>query len=68
MFSERLEELRLKNQLSKKEFANKLEINPSQITRYVNESQNINSTTIIKICEIFNVSADWLLGLKNNLN
>lgn len=68
MLSKQINELLRLNNLTKKEFAEKINVAPPQITRYIKGEQNVSSTTIIKICKIFNVSADWLLGLKNNFN
>ena len=68
MLSKQINELLKLNNLTKKEFAEKIQVAPPQVTRYIKGDQNISSNTIIKICKVFNVSSDWLLGLKNNIN
>jgi transcriptional regulator with XRE-family HTH domain len=64
MFPQRLKELREKTKLSQVGFAEKLGIGATSIFNYENENVTPRIDVIIMICEKFNVSADWLLGLE----
>lgn len=63
-FGARLRELRQKNGEKQDELAELLEVSKSQIS----EMENGNKTTTLEkfalICEHYKVSADYLLGLK----
>ena len=45
------------------QFAQKLQMNRQSVDRYYNGERLPDLTSIIQICRIMNVSADWLLGL-----
>lgn len=46
----------------------KLGVSPSRFT-YIEKGRNLPSAELlIKLCNFFNVSADWLLGLKEDRN
>ena len=57
------EEIKNSN-LSQKEIANKLGINPSTISKYVRLNKFPGIDTFANLCEILDVSADDILGLK----
>ena len=50
--------------LSKKEIADKLGVNPSTISRYLHNNKLPAIDTFANLCEILDVSADDILGLK----
>lgn len=50
--------------LSQKEIANKLGINPSTVSKYLNQDKFPAIDTFANLCEILDVSADEILGLK----
>lgn len=59
---QRLMELREIHGLSKAEFAQKLGINKSAITRWENGDVKPTLDVLINISKTFNVSLDWLAG------
>ena len=50
--------------ISQKELADKLKINPSTISKYMRLDKYPSLDTFANICEILDVSADEILGLK----
>lgn len=50
--------------ISQKELANKLGINPSTVSKYMRLDKYPSLDTFANICEILDVSADDILGLK----
>ena len=50
--------------ISQKELAQKLGINPSTISKYMRLDKFPSLDTFANICEILDVSADEILGLK----
>lgn len=50
--------------VSQKELANKLGINPSTISKYMRLDKYPSLDTFANICEILDISADDILGLK----
>ncbi len=63
IFSERLRELRLSAGLSQQEVSEKLGIRQQSYARYENGKGEPNLETLTEIATIFDVSADYLLGL-----
>lgn len=62
--SEIIAELCVEAGISKSELARRLEITPSQITRILNgDTKTISSDILIKLTKLFEVSADYLLGI-----
>ncbi|MBE5743198.1 MAG: helix-turn-helix transcriptional regulator [Clostridiales bacterium] len=57
------EEIRNSN-LSQKELAEKVGINPSTISKYLRQDKFPAIDTFANICEVLDVSADEILGLK----
>lgn len=57
----------LRNELNWKQsyLAGKLHVKEAAISKYENEKVPLNAETIVKLCEIFNCSSDYLLGLSN---
>ncbi len=50
--------------LSQKEIAEKLGVNPSTVSKYMRQNKYPSLDTFANICEILDVSADEILGLK----
>ncbi len=59
-----LKEFRKKYKLSQKEVAESIGIDQRQWSRYENEINELPIRYLKQICTIYKVSADWLLGLK----
>lgn len=57
------EEIKSSN-MSQKELAEKLKINPSTVSKYLRLDKYPSLETFANICEILDVSADEILGLK----
>lgn len=66
--AERLKKIRKLNKVTQKQLAEYLNLNQSQIARYENGKLSLDAKIIKKLCKYFNISADWLLGLKDNFN
>lgn len=49
--------------MQQKELAKKLNVTEVTISRYVNNERIPRADTIIEMCIIFGVSADWMLGM-----
>ena len=62
-FNERLKELRLSKNLTQTQLANETGISQSAINKWELGQRKITQEYIIILCEYFNVSADYLLGL-----
>ena len=60
-----LKELRLKKRLTIKNLAKLLSISTSTLSKYENKLTSPNSNILFKLCVIFNVRLDYLLGLSN---
>ncbi len=53
------------SKISQKELAEKLGINPSTVSKYMRLDKFPSLDTFANICEILDVSADEILGLKD---
>ena len=60
----RLREAIQYGEVSQKELAQKLGINPSTVSKYMRLDKYPSLDTFANICEILDVSADDILGLK----
>jgi transcriptional regulator with XRE-family HTH domain len=67
-FSNRLHELREDTDMKQSELAEKLDLKPSAISKYEKGSTQPSIPTIIRIADIFKVSADYLLGISSIKN
>lgn len=65
MFYERIKELRSSLGINQVEFGKKLNVTKQCISNWENGNIQPSIDMLIKICSVFNVSADYLLGLKN---
>ena len=60
----RLKELRKIKKMSQAEFASKIGMQQQQYSRYETGEREPQLKHIRRICEEFEISADWLLGYK----
>lgn len=58
----RLKQLREELNMTQKELADKLSISRAAVGLYEQGKRNVDNDTLLKLSEIFNVSADYLLG------
>lgn len=65
IFAERLKELRLENGLSAKQLGDKIGVADSTIVRWENEKIVPTIVYLKELALLFNVSADYLIGLEN---
>ena len=65
LFGLRLKTLRLQKDLTQIELAKKLDITRSSVSYYEKNAVYPSIEMLIKICQYFNVSADYLLGLSD---
>lgn len=63
--SARLQLLMHERGMSQQRLSYELEVGPSQINRWVNQRNAMSAASIVLICEYFDVSADWVLGLSD---
>lgn len=66
-FQERLKQVRESKGLSKSEISIALNIHPQTWHKYENGISKMNLETLKKFCHTLNVSADYMLGLSNNM-
>lgn len=65
-FNERLKNIRKECGLTQKDVYEKLNISPNGYASYEQGRTEPNIETLVKLCNIFNVSADYLLGIDEN--
>ncbi|MBR1383748.1 MAG: helix-turn-helix transcriptional regulator [Ruminococcus sp.] len=63
MYGQRLKEARKKKKLSQEKVAEILNISRSNITKYELETLEPNLQTLKELCIVYNVSADYIIGL-----
>ncbi len=63
---ERLKVLRDRGNMTQEELAKKVQLSKANICKYEKNSVEPNIETIVKVCEIFNVTSDYLLGITDN--
>lgn len=63
---ERLKELRIERGLKLKEVAEQLSVTIRSISRYEDGTREPSVEMIIKFCKLYEVSADYILGLSDN--
>lgn len=63
MFSERIKELRISMGLNQVEFAKKLNVTKQSISNWENGNIQPSIDMLVRIANVFSVSADYLLGL-----
>lgn len=62
MIGERIKELRVSEGMTQHDLAEKLQISTSAVGMYEQNRRKLPNDIIIKLCEIFNISSDWLLS------
>ncbi len=62
-FSKRLKQLRIQNNLTQKQLAEKINFSQSRISDWEKEVTEPSANAIIAIAILFNVTTDYLLGL-----
>lgn len=65
MLSERIKELRLSRCLNQVEFAKKLGVTKQSVSNWENNNIQPSIEMLLKLTELFSVSADYLLGIDN---
>ena len=65
IFSQRLKSLINETGLTQKDFAKKYCFGVKQLNFWINNKAEPDMQSIVKFCSIFNVSADYLLGIKD---
>lgn len=65
MYGKRIKELRLENNLTQKQLAEKLQVDFRTVSFWENERFEPNIEQITKLCSFFSVSSDYLIGLKD---
>ncbi|MGN1235233.1 MAG: helix-turn-helix domain-containing protein [Christensenellaceae bacterium] len=66
MFGKRLKESRQAKGWTQAELAEKLSTTQSTIGKYEREELQPNIESIVRICQLLEVSADYLLGLEDD--
>ncbi len=64
--NERLKELRIERGLKLKEVAERLNVTIRSISRYEDGTREPSVDLIVKFCKLYDVSADYLLGLTDS--
>jgi transcriptional regulator with XRE-family HTH domain len=62
----KLKTLRAEHNLTQQDIAGRLGISQQTYSKYEKGSADIDSKTIIKVCDIYGVSSDYLLGIKRD--
>lgn len=65
MYGQRIKEFRQEKGLTQSQLAEMLSTTQSTVGKYEREEIQLTVDTIIKICKVFEVSADYLLGLED---
>jgi len=65
-FGDKLKALRLEKGLTQQKLADKIGLVKGSISAYENNLKIPSVEVLIKLCEFFNVSADYLIGLSDN--
>ncbi len=63
--SERIKELRKEKNIGQNKLAEEIKISNASISYYETGKQEPTAETIFKLANYFNVSADYILGLKD---
>ena len=63
MYGERIRELRKERNMSQKQLGEAIGVDFRTVSFWENERYEPNITQIIKLCKLFQVESDYLLGL-----
>lgn len=64
-FSDKMRQLRKKRHLSQRQLAEKLGIAKSTVSKFENDITYPSADILLEMCIIFDIKADYLLGLDN---
>ena len=64
-WNKRIKDLRIDHDMGKKELANKLDISERTLTRYESGISEPTISVLIKLSLLFNVSIDYIAGIKD---
>jgi transcriptional regulator with XRE-family HTH domain len=67
-FGDKLRALRLERNLTQQQVADRLELGKSSISAYEKNIKYPSIDVLIRLCEYFNTSADYLIGLSNSMD
>ncbi len=62
MYGQRLRELRIEKELTQTQLATFVCSSQRNISKYENETLDLSTDMLIKICDFFDVPADYILG------
>lgn len=65
MYGLRIRELRKERKLTQKQLADILEVDFRTVSFWENETYEPNIKQLTKLCDFFEVSADYIIGLKD---
>lgn len=65
MYGNRIKELRRERDMTQGQLAERLQCNQQTVSRYEAEKNDLSSQVLIKLCEVFEVSADYILGIED---
>lgn len=63
----RLREIRIDHDHTQKQLAEIIGCSSKQISRYETDEQEMTASKLKAFCDLYNISADYILGLKKNL-
>ena len=66
-FRDKLKALRVEKKLTQQQLAEKIGLVKGSISAYEKNTKHPSMTVLIKLCALFNVSADYLIGLSDNV-
>ncbi|MBR1968136.1 MAG: helix-turn-helix transcriptional regulator [Clostridia bacterium] len=64
LISEKIKDLRIENKITQKELADLCNVKQSCVSKWERGATLPDAVMIVKLTEIFKVSADYLLGIK----
>ncbi|MBQ7368601.1 MAG: helix-turn-helix transcriptional regulator [Clostridia bacterium] len=64
MYGKRIRELRLEKGMTQAQLAEMLRTTQKNISKYETEYLDLSTAMIVELCKIFEVSADYLLGIE----
>ncbi len=65
MYGKRIKELREERGMSQAELAKALNVTQRTVSRFELEQHDLGTEGVIALCRLFEVSADYLLGLED---
>jgi len=64
--NERLKELRKEHRETQADLAKALNVEQCSVSRWERDAFKIPAWAIVELCRYYDVSADWVLGLRND--